>query len=191
MIKQREGYKQIFSELAKQRIDINCCPVCGLHQSKWKRKPRWTCCSSVCTAKFWNTDNGFVVVKSWQELRRRAIKRDKSRCRICGKILMKEFSIRGDTSPEHYPPDSEFVRREHQRYGVPTDTEWIVLRHIDSSQIVMDHIKPIALGGDEWDINNLQTLCIDCNKIKTAQDAKDIAKQRAIDKSQAVNRTLV
>jgi len=46
------------------------------------------------------------------------------------------------------------------------------------------------LGGDEWDINNIQTLCIDCNKIKTAQDHKDIAKQRRIEKKQLKNKTL-
>jgi 5-methylcytosine-specific restriction endonuclease McrA len=48
--------------------------------------------------------------------------------------------------------------------------------------IVMDHIKPIALGGAEFDINNLQLLCKVCNKIKTRQDAKDIAKQREVEK---------
>ena len=46
---------------------------------------------------------------------------------------------------------------------------------------IADHIKPIALGGDEWDINNLQTLCQKCNKIKTRQDAKDIAKLRRVE----------
>lgn len=48
--------------------------------------------------------------------------------------------------------------------------------------LVGDHIKPIALGGDEWDIDNIQTLCIECNKIKTAKDAKDIAHERKREK---------
>ena len=38
------------------------------------------------------------------------------------------------------------------------------------------------VGGDEWDINNVQTLCSACNKIKTRQDAADIAKQRRVEK---------
>ena len=37
-----------------------------------------------------------------------------------------------------------------------------------------DHIKPIALGGAEYDINNVQTLCIACHKLKTKEDMKMI-----------------
>lgn len=61
-------------------------------------------------------------------------------------------------------------------------------RKKDTSELIGDHIIPIALGGDEWDLNNIQTLCIKCNKIKTAQDAKDIAKQRRKEKVILKNR---
>lgn len=43
---------------------------------------------------------------------------------------------------------------------------------------VADHIIPIALGGPEFDLNNIQLLCEDCNKIKTAKDAANIARRR-------------
>ena len=36
---------------------------------------------------------------------------------------------------------------------------------IDDSKLIADHIKPIALGGAQWDKDNIQTLCIKCNKI--------------------------
>ena len=45
----------------------------------------------------------------------------------------------------------------------------------ESKNLIADHIKPIARGGAMWDMNNLQTLCVDCNKVKTAEDLKDIA----------------
>lgn len=48
--------------------------------------------------------------------------------------------------------------------------------------LVADHIIPIAIGGLQWDISNIQTLCIPCDKIKTKQDHADIAKQRRIEK---------
>jgi len=48
--------------------------------------------------------------------------------------------------------------------------------------LILDHIKPIALGGEEFDEDNLQILCKDCDKIKTRQDHKDIAKLRSIEK---------
>jgi len=48
--------------------------------------------------------------------------------------------------------------------------------------LIADHIIAIALGGDEWDMDNIQTLCSKCNKIKTANDAKEIAKLRHSEK---------
>jgi len=47
-----------------------------------------------------------------------------------------------------------------------------------NKKIICDHIIPIALGGDERDLNNLQTLCVDCNMIKTSEDIKKIAELR-------------
>jgi len=48
--------------------------------------------------------------------------------------------------------------------------------------LILDHIKPIALGGEEFDENNLQILCKDCDKIKTRKDQVDITKQRRKEK---------
>jgi len=50
------------------------------------------------------------------------------------------------------------------------------------SELIADHIIPIALNGDQWDINNVQTLCIQCNKIKTKQDQGLIASARRREK---------
>jgi 5-methylcytosine-specific restriction endonuclease McrA len=50
------------------------------------------------------------------------------------------------------------------------------------SELIADHIIPIALNGSQWDIDNVQTLCIKCNKIKTAKDAGDIARERKINR---------
>ncbi len=56
-------------------------------------------------------------------------------------------------------------------------------KQFEAEDLVGDHIIPIALGGDEFDIDNIQTLCkATCNKIKTKQDQKDIAKQRRSEK---------
>ena len=52
--------------------------------------------------------------------------------------------------------------------------------------MTMDHILPIALGGEEFDQANLQLLCKDCNKIKTRQDMKNIALGRKGEKLDAV-----
>jgi len=41
---------------------------------------------------------------------------------------------------------------------------------------VLDHIRPIAMGGDQWARDNLQVLCGRCNRIKTARDRGRIAR---------------
>lgn len=46
------------------------------------------------------------------------------------------------------------------------------------SNMQVDHIRPVALGGDEWDLDNLQTLCNLCHKEKTKKDMKLIAIER-------------
>lgn len=45
----------------------------------------------------------------------------------------------------------------------------------ESIELDADHITPISLGGDEWDINNIQTLCTRCHKNKTKEDMSKIA----------------
>jgi hypothetical protein len=39
-----------------------------------------------------------------------------------------------------------------------------------SHSFILDHIRPIAMGGDQWAMDNLQVLCTRCNRIKTARD---------------------
>jgi hypothetical protein len=36
----------------------------------------------------------------------------------------------------------------------------------------VDHIKPLRMGGEPWDILNLMTLCWKCNVVKTGKDAQ-------------------
>ena len=61
----------------------------------------------------------------------------------------------------------------------------------DFSDIVMDHIIPISLGGLEFEEGNLQLLCSACNKIKTALDAKSIATQRMVEKKLVKGQTML
>jgi 5-methylcytosine-specific restriction endonuclease McrA len=46
----------------------------------------------------------------------------------------------------------------------------------DGPHYILDHIRPIAMGGDQWARDNLQVLCGRCNKIKTARDMGKIAR---------------
>ncbi len=48
----------------------------------------------------------------------------------------------------------------------------------DESKLIADHILPIELGGGMWEKSNIQTLCIECNKVKTKEDMAHIAVHR-------------
>lgn len=56
--------------------------------------------------------------------------------------------------------------------------------HGHGVNLTVDHIMPIALGGDEWDMKNLQTLCEECHKKKTRRDIKKIAALRKVENMQ-------
>ena len=43
---------------------------------------------------------------------------------------------------------------------------------------VVDHITPIQNGGSEWNVNNLQTLCNKCHKIKTNKEMNERKKNK-------------
>jgi 5-methylcytosine-specific restriction endonuclease McrA len=45
-----------------------------------------------------------------------------------------------------------------------------------TGKLIADHIKPIALGGEEFELINLQTLCEKCNRTKTNEDLRLIMK---------------
>jgi 5-methylcytosine-specific restriction endonuclease McrA len=45
------------------------------------------------------------------------------------------------------------------------------------SELIFDHIVPIALGGEVFDEKNVQLLCEKCNTIKTKNDLKKIMKK--------------
>ena len=149
----------ILYKLNKQQqewLNSDCCPICGLPESKWKRRTDWKCCSKDCTDKF-----SEVVVFIWQFFKLDAFKRDNYSCVKCGK---KPLLIDSITECDN----KEYLER--------------IKNKPDTSKLIGDHIIPISLGGEEYDLENVQTLCEECNKKKTKQDQKDIAKQRRIEK---------
>jgi len=60
--------------------------------------------------------------------------------------------------------------------------EFVNTGQVDSSLLVADHVVAIALGGEEWDMDNIQTLCKWCNKEKTRIDIGKIARLRDVEK---------
>jgi 5-methylcytosine-specific restriction endonuclease McrA len=146
----RECYYRIISPIATDRIKNNCCPNCGKPKSEWKRRIDWRCCSIECTQNYYKE---FDKSYSWETFRKEIFKRDNATCKKCGKRFVKNA------------PD--YIKEELNIFELP-----------DETKLIADHIIPIKLGGAMWEFSNIQTLCIDCNKIKTKTDIKNISKHR-------------
>ena len=123
--------------------------------------------------RFWCSDECVHAVqiqgKDWSVLRWKIIK-ERRKCAHCGTFVpkkqVKKWSVDGLDKGD--------------------------LTYLDADGWVGDHITPIALGGAEFDENNIQLLCPKCNKVKTKQDMADIAdarrKARAEEKLKTVKR---
>jgi hypothetical protein len=98
----------------------------------------------------WTGEKGskWLNFKTWGDFRWRVFLRDNGTCKKCGKILA--------------------TQDENGRW--PYQPEY-----------VCDHVVPLFKGGKDWhedpEMSNFQTLCVDCNKIKTRYD---VAKPKVI-----------
>jgi 5-methylcytosine-specific restriction endonuclease McrA len=128
-------------------------------------------------------------------------------CPVCG-CERSEFPAGWDAICCQPPCSAKYWREEHPTVG---EMRRLVLleqegkcarcrREIQKSQTagrgrnpvhpcILDHIRPIAMGGDQWDAGNLQVLCSRCNRIKTARDIGEIARwkryeRRGLDRSE-------
>ncbi len=177
-MKKREGYKIIIPDKQRKRIKENKCPTCGLSKDKWTRRKDWRCCSKKCSDIFYKD----FYSAGWPDLRRKAFVRDNYACVKCGKQFIKEIRLDNDIYSYKERTWEDFINIV---YLEVFETFFEIGIAGNASSLIGDHIKPIALGGDEWDLDNIQTLCIPCDKIKTAQDMKDIAIQRRKEKKLA------
>lgn len=159
MVQQREGYKFIIIEPAKSWLAEGKCAGCGKPKDEWTRSTRWKCCSTDCTNKYVQD----YTYYGWPDLRMKAFKRDKFICVKCGQ-KPKPMQYEYDISQEKY------LWKE-----IPLEE---ATEHDYATMLIGDHIHPIALGGDEWSLDNVQTLCKECNKLKTKKDVGKIAKLR-------------
>lgn len=112
----------------------------------------------------------------------------KGKCRICGADLpqgQRKYCSRDCFLGWFQQFNPPFIWREFRQKAFERDNYTCVKcgkKDQDwnrGDHLVADHIVPIALGGEEFDLNNVQTLCLDCNRTKTRKDAQKIAALRS------------
>jgi len=133
-----------------------------------KRRQKY--CSYECSYE-WASKHSQGLMRS------RLIKRFKGVCNHCKKQMVK-MNYKKDYSNLSI---QEFIEL-YTTFESSIDINNERAITIDDSQLILDHISPIALGGEEFNESNLQILCLDCNKIKTQKDFAEIAKARRVEK---------
>lgn len=171
-MKKREGFKVIIPKKQRKRIAKDQCPSCGKHKNNWPkgRRKDFRCCCPDCTSEFWR----HYISYGWQDFRKKALRRDNYACIKCGdnrETVYREVWQNTILNLE------EIQTNPHAK---PQEGKKKVKKPYPN--LYVDHIIPIALGGGEWDLNNLQTLCKKHNDKKTKEDLRKIAKQRRIEK---------
>lgn len=106
---------------------------------------RLTFCSEWCVEEWkLRSDPG--------HLRARVFERDRGVCAACGLDCVAEFRR---------------IRRLRGAARVRAGSEWPMRGR--KSLWDADHITPVAEGGGECDLSNMQTLCLKCHRARTAE----------------------
>ena len=176
LIHKRQGIKFLMPDGWQEKIDKSICPVCSK-----PNKRQWRTCSTKCTVEFWKH-------AYWSsKLRDKCFERDNYKCVNCRQKggyerendPLEEIKARKKRMEEKFKETGKQLFKDMAELQEEDIKSWKPKEWITTSGgLEADHIIPIALGGNEYDLKNLQTLCERCHKRKTAREGKEFAKAR-------------
>lgn len=127
------------------------------------------------------------TIRNENKHRKAVLERDKGICKSCGVDTVRLWEwiqtlpMIGNTSAAwRYGREDEHTKlafrrvlgRHRFRAAVILGRLWgIRIHHHRKSLFEIDHIVPVADGGGECGIENLQTMCLRCHSQKTAEQA--------------------
>lgn len=138
---------------------------------------RWNYCSERCR----KIANAVQRMFTWNEVRDAVLERDGYRCQECGiarfhyRLAKDHIADRVRELAEPLEKDEDESSREYDYYRWVTAKKFLRDRYNymeigEPPAFEVDHIQPISKGGHPFDERNLQTLCEDCHKEKTARE---------------------
>ncbi len=136
-------------------------------------------CSIKCS-------NEFFAKHNQQGLADLVFKRENGRCQRCGhtnEIPNVEYPAMPGYNKNGYKAhraDMEKYYAKMAEYRKVVE-EW--RKKHPYRDFIADHVVPIALGGAEFDLDNVQLLCEVCNRKKTKKDKARIANMRRYGKN--------
>jgi len=148
--KRTTGYVKLYTEEQKQRIKENRCPICNLHKDQWKRRKDWTCCSKDCTDEF------SKLFTSWQFFKVKAFVRDNWTCVKCGYRSCKKipYDEKQQLWYKSFDKFKEGIEQYKNYYNLEYWDGETAICHT-TEDLIGDHIIPIAIGGEEYDLKNV------------------------------------
>jgi 5-methylcytosine-specific restriction protein A len=152
-------------------------PSCRWCCGKLPKRKR-TFCSEACVLE-WRRRT------TWSITRRLVFDRDLGRCQAC-QLDCRDLEVTRLTSGLQRAiaraaggtvrPDPNEVLADAASWSTALTRAitWRV-RHrvpLDHGAWEVDHVEPVSLGGDWFDMGNLACLCVPCHRAKTARDAE-------------------
>lgn len=130
------------------------CPICGTDVEP----PKVFCGSPFCTHEYKiRSDAGYA--------REQVFLRDRGVCQSCGldteKLKTLLYRVRTEKGEDAY---QELLHLYAKKTGYSFSLE----KHF----FEVDHIRPVAWGGGSCGIDNLQSLCPPCHRIKTRRQRR-------------------
>ena len=121
-----------------------------------KKIPMWSDFNPFCSPKC--TDE-YHIRSSLKFLREKTLKRDKGICKHCGINCIKAEKL------------IHILKKENDEMSIESLLKfWQFDGH--RSYWEADHIDPVFKGGGQCGLENIQTLCIKCHKIKSKGERK-------------------
>lgn len=204
----REQSKMDIPKEWEERRKAGLCPVCGRTPEEFEPR-RKVFCSQECASKFarryltWQQYKDALIMKTKKcaicgvtekeffERKRKEVEEQK-------KKLYEKYKadIEREKWKRLYALEQQFLKDIEEVEKEANDLDsWFVRRVIEKKTgrryprvpdhaFEVDHIVPISEGGAMWDKDNLQVLCVDCHRKKTAEERKN----RKNKKSKKVNK---
>ena len=197
----RETIKNDVPEIWRQRSRAGLCPVCGKTFEEFDKGMK-VYCSRKCR------DEYAEKFTHWEEMRDKILERDNHTCKKCNITVEKARKRNKDLEYKrllkwaeenrdiiNHKRDEKLMKLSkgfEEEYNDIMDDSIFLHTHTfwDETKDLMrgikkfgaandvDHIVPVALGGDMWDEKNMQTMCSDCHRKKTKKDMVQIRKQK-------------
>lgn len=121
-----------------------CCAVCK-EEITDKQKQRY--CTDRCREIAYAVQKFYL----WRKVREKILEKREEKCARCG-----------------YNPCEREKELEKKKEKLEEKHEDVIRVSMSPKKALeVDHIKPVAKGGDVFDPDNLQILCKDCNRSKS------------------------